>query len=69
MVQCLNVLSENPDDLSSIFYLLIVEVENQSWQVLLRPPQAYGDKGVFAHAHTHVNAHMRACAHTQRNLF
>lgn len=54
MVQCLKVLSENPDDLSSIFYLLIVEVGNQSWQVLLRPPQAYGDKGVFAHACTHM---------------
>lgn len=69
MVQCLKVLSENPDDLNSLLCLLIVEVENQSWQVPLRPPQAYSDKGVFAHACTHANAHMQACANTQRNLF
>lgn len=53
--EMVQVLSEKSDDLSSISYILMVEVENQSWQVLLGPPQAYGEKGVYAHSCTHTH--------------
>lgn len=69
MVQWLKVLSEKPDDLSSISYILMLEVENQSWKVPLRPPQAYSVKGVYAHACTRTSACMCTYTHTQRNLF
>lgn len=57
--EMVQVLSEKSDDLSSISYILMVEVENQSWQVLLGPPQAYGEKGVYAHS----------CTHTEREIY
>lgn len=59
--EMVQVLSEKSDDLSSISYILIVEVENQSWKVVLGPPQAYGEKGVYALSCIHT--------HRERNLF